>query len=59
MLGAENVFLGHKAVEYAVDFEQTALLWDFSGNRKCFFHRKADRDSRMDVGKLHLELGVV
>ena len=38
---------------------QMARLWDFSGNRKCFFHRKAGRDSRMGVGKLHLELGVV
>ncbi len=41
MLGAENVFLGHKAVDYAVDFGQMARLWDFFGNRKCFFYRKA------------------
>ena len=59
MLGAENVFLGQEAVDYAVDFGQMARLWDFFGNRKCFLSRKAVGIPRTGVGKLHLELGVV
>ena len=40
-VAAEIVVLGHKVVDDAVDFGQMARLWDFFGNRKCFFRRKA------------------
>ena len=57
--GHEECRFGTESGRLPVDFGQTARLWDFFGNRKCFFHRKPGRDSCMGVGKLHLELGVV